>query len=383
MKTVFSARGRLYWGGPQAVLYGLIALLIAACAVTPVQAPAPARDMLSQIDQLFSWATPQTPGCAVAVSQNGEVVVNRAYGLANLEQGAPITAITLFDIGSIQKQFIAAAILLLVEEGRLSLSDDIRAFIPELPGYGHTITVDHLLTHTSGLRDWTALLQLSNESEDALTLILRQRGLNFAPGEQWSYSNSGYVLLKEIVARTSGMPFSKFAHERLFEPLGMETTTYADDVRDVEERALAYEKEGDGWRLNILVGNERGDGGGLLSTAADLLIWNEALTDASLGAFVTEKLQEPARLNNGRELGYARGLFLDEEPTSRVVWHSGSAAGYKSLLARLPEMGLSIAILCNSGERALGRGLQTRSSTCSNRMRAKRRPTPANQPPAS
>jgi CubicO group peptidase (beta-lactamase class C family) len=162
------------------------------------------------------------------------------------------------------------------------------------------------------------------------------------------------VLLKEIIARTTGMPFSKFAHERLFKPLGMETTTYADDVRDVEDRALAYEKEGDGWRLNILVGNERGDGSGLLSTAGDLLIWNEALTNASLGAFVTGKLQEPARLNNGRELSYARGLFLDEHPASRVVWHGGSAAAYKSLLARLPEIGLSFAILCNAGESAEG-----------------------------
>ena len=139
MKTVFSTRWRLCWGGPRAVLYGLIALLTAACAVTPVQAPAPApaQDVAGDIDQFFSWATPQTPGCAVAVAQNGEVVVNRAYGLANLEQEAPITTSTLFDIGSTQKQFIAAAILLLVEEGRLSLADDIRVYIPELPDYGH------------------------------------------------------------------------------------------------------------------------------------------------------------------------------------------------------------------------------------------------------
>jgi CubicO group peptidase (beta-lactamase class C family) len=342
----------LPWGAPRAVLYGLLALLTVACTVVPVTEQVPAQDKFSEIDQLFSWATSETPGCAVAVSQNGEVVVNRAYGIANLERKVPISPSTMFDVGSVQKQFVAAAILLLVEDGHLSLSDDIREYFPELPDYGHAITVDHLLTHTSGLRDWTALLQLSSESEDALTLIFRQRGLNFAPGEEWSYSNSGYVLLKELVARTTGMPFSKFAHERLFEPLGMETTTYADDVRDVKERALAYENEGDGWSLNILVGNERGDGGGLLSTASDLLIWNEALTNARLGAYVTEKLQEPAQLNNGRELRYARGLFLDENPASRIVWHSGSAAAYKTLLARLPEQGLSIATLCNAGETA-------------------------------
>ncbi len=350
MKTFFSARSRSYWGAPRAVLYGLLALLTVACSVVPVTEQAPTQDKTSEIDQLFSWATSETPGCAVAVSQKGEVVVNRAYGLANLERAVPISPSTMFDIGSVQKQFVAAAILLLVEDGHLSLAGDIRQYFPELPDYGHTITVDHLLTHTSGLRDWTALLQLSSESEDALTMILRQRGLNFAPGEEWFYSNSGYVLLKELVARTTGMPFSEFAHERLFEPLGMATTTYADDVRDVEDRALAYEKEDDGWELNILVGNERGDGGGLLSTASDLLIWNEALTNARLGAYVTEKLQEPAKLNNGRELSYARGLFLDEDPASRIVWHTGSAAGYKSMLARLLEQGLSLAILCNAGD---------------------------------
>lgn len=363
MKTLIFARWRPSGRLVRAVLCAVLALLSAACTAGQVAPPVPAAspdarspapDIGGEIDALFSWVTPQSPGCALAVAQGGEVVVNRQYGLANLEAGTPISASTMFDLGSTQKQFIAAAILLLVEDGRLALGDDIRTYFPELPDYGHTITVDHLLTHTSGLRDWTALRQFSNENEDALTLILRQRSLNFAPGEEWAYSNSGYVLLKEIVARVTGAPFSAFAQGRLFEPLGMETTVYADDVRDFEARALAYEKEGDGWRLDILVGNERGDGGALLSTAGDLLIWNEALTNASLGASVTEKLQEPARLNNGRELSYARGLFLDEHPASTVVWHSGSAAGYKSLLARLPGLRLSFAILCNAGEGGLG-----------------------------
>lgn len=356
MKICLSARLRSYKAIVHVILYGLLALFTVACAALPIPAPAlssvpsPAQDKTSEIDQLFSWATPETPGCAVAVSQHGEMVVNRAYGLANLERSVPIDPSTMFDVGSVQKQFVAAAILLLVEDGRIALTDDIRDYFPELPDYGHTITVDHLLTHTSGLRDWPALFQLSSESEDALTLIQRQRDLNFAPGEEWSYSNSGYVLLKELIARTTGMSFSAFAQERLFEPLGMEMTTYADDVRDVEDRALAYEKEDDDWRLNILVGNERGDGGALLSTAGDLLIWNEALTNARLSEFVSEKLQEPTKLNNSRELSYARGLFLDENPQSRIVWHTGSAAAYKTMLARFPDQGLSLAILCNAGE---------------------------------
>jgi hypothetical protein len=168
------------------------------------------------------------------------------------------------------------------------------------------------------------------------------------------------VLLKEIVARTSGMSFGEFTRQRLFEPLGMTLTHYQYDWREVvKNRALAYEQEDGRWRVDMLLDNERGGGGGLLSTAGDLLIWNDALTSGRLGAFVTEKLQEPARLNNGRTLGYARGLFLDttEEVVGfrgggRVVWHTGSAAAYNSMLARFPEQGLSIAILCNAGDLA-------------------------------
>ena len=331
------------------VLYGLLALL----AVTFASKPATAQDETSQIDAVFSWATQATPGCAVAVSQNGERVIDRAYGSADLERNIPLTPSTVFDAGSLVKQFVAAAVLLLVEDGRLSLTDDVREYIPELPEYGHTITVDHLLTHTSGVRDWTGLQMLSSSGETALTLVLRQRGLNFDPGEEWSYSNSGYVLLKELIARVTGRPFSEFARGRLFEPLGMAATTYAEEVRESPEGlALAYEKDGDLWKQDVLVGNERGGGGALLSTAGDLLIWNEALTAARLGTFVTEKLQEPARLNNGREIGYGRGLFLDTNRGGRVVWHTGSAGGYKSFLSRYPEQGLSIAILCNAGDSA-------------------------------
>lgn len=324
----------------------LSSVLTALLVVTPAHA----QDKTTEIDKIFSWATPSSPGCAVAVSQHGKLVVNRAYGLADLERHVPLTTDSVFDAASIRKQFVAAAVLLLVEEGRLSLSDDVRKFIPELPDYGHTITLDHMLTHTSGLRDWIPLRNWANGSYDAMTMILRQRGLNFAPGEEWSYSNSGYVLLTEIVARTSGMPFSEFARKRLFEPLGMKTTTYVDDLRlVVKNRALAYEKEGDRWRMDMLLDNDRG-GGALFSTASDLVIWNDALTNARLGTFVSEKLQEPANLRNGRKLSYARGLMLDTNYAGRVVWHGGGAAGYRSVLVRYPEQGVSIAVLCNAGE---------------------------------
>ncbi len=315
--------------------------------------PVYAQDKTSEIDKIFSWATPSTPGCVVAVSQHGKMIVNRAYGLADLERGVPLSLDSVFDIASIRKQFVAAAVLLLVEEGRLSLSDDVHKHVPELPDYGHKITLDHLLTHTSGLRDWVPLRNWANGSYDAMTMILRQRGLNFAPGEEWSYSNSGYVLLTEIVARTSGMSFSEFARKRLFEPLGMKNTIYVNDLRAViKNRALAYEPEGNRWRMAMLLDNERGGGGALFSTASDLVLWSDALASHRLGRFVSEKIEEPTRLNNGRKLNYGRGLGFTTNYAGRVLLHSGGAAGYRSILVRFPEQGMSIAVLCNAGERS-------------------------------
>ena len=332
--------------------------LVAAALLVAAPVRAHAQDRTAEIDVIFGWSTPETPGCAVAVSQHGERLVHRAYGLADLERGASVTPDTVFDIGSVVKQFVAAAVLLLVEEGKVSLTGDIRTYIPELQDTGHRVTVDHLLTHTGGIRDWVPILPLAATPSDALTIALRQRGLDFAPGEEFAYSNSGYVLLKEIVGRASGMTFGEFTSQRLFEPLGMTLTHYQYDWREVvKNRALAYERQDGRWKADMLLDDQRGGGGALLSTAGDLLIWNDALTNGSLGAFVTEKLQEPARLNNGRALGYGRGLFLDTtgdlggfNAGGRAVWHTGSANAYNSFLGRFPEQGLSIAILCNAGD---------------------------------
>jgi CubicO group peptidase (beta-lactamase class C family) len=321
--------------------------LLVTAAVLLAGGPAHAQDVTGEIDRMFSWATTSSPGCGVAVSRNGRVLANRVYGMADLERGVALTPETPFDLGSVTKQFVAASILLLVHEGRISLSDDVRRYIPELPDYGHTVTIDHLLTHTSGIRDWVWLSSVTGGREAVLPLILRQRGLNFAPGEEWSYSNSGYELLREVVARVSGRPLAEFMRTRLFEPLGMRNTGYARDVREVPNAALAYEKQGEQWRPDMLLGNARG-GGGVFSTAGDLLIWNDALTSSRLGAFVSEKIQEPARLANGRRLDYARGLMLDDD--GEIVFHAGDAAAYSSFVARLPREGVSLALLCNGGE---------------------------------
>ena len=321
-------------------------LSLAAAALT-VSTAALAQDKTAEIDRIFNFATAETPGCAVGVSQRGRVVANRAYGLANLETRAPLDASSLFDIGSTQKQFTAASILLLAEDGRLSLTDDIRKYLPELPDYGHKVTVDHLLTHTAGIRDWTGLLPMAAEGTDVLTLILRQRGLNFTPGEQWSYSNSGYELAKEIVARVSGMSFAEFTRRRLFEPLGMKSSAYVPDIMQAgPSAALGYQREGQAWRPFMRLGNNRG-GGAIVSTVADLVAWNDALASGKLGKSVTDKLHERTKLNNGRTLRYARGVIVDDTPGGLVISHSGGAAGFSTWMGRIPEHDLSVAVACN------------------------------------
>ncbi len=309
--------------------------------------PAYAQDRTAKIDTIFNFATAETPGCAVGVSQNGRVVVNRAYGLADVEKRTALSESSRFDIGSTQKQFTAASMLLLAEEGRLSLSDDIRKYLPELPDYGHTITIDNLLTHTAGIRDWTGILPMAPEGSNVLQLILRQRGLNFVPGQQWSYSNSGYELAKEIVARVSGMSFAEFTRRRLFEPLGMTATAYVPDILHAgANAALGYQKDGSIWKPYMRLGNNRA-GGAIASTVRDMVVWQDALASGKLGRFVTEKIHERARLPNGRTLTYARGLMVDSTPGGLVISHSGGAAGYSTWMGRIPEHNLSVAVSCN------------------------------------
>ncbi len=326
----------------------LIIITIMACGSLLVRG----QNYSEQINQVFSWVQADEPGCVCALSKDGETIFNKAYGLANIETKEKLSTNSALDAGSTVKQFVAAATLLLVEDGKLSLTTDIHEYLPELPDYEFKITIDHLMTHTSGVRDWTGIRMFSSQDDDALTMVLRQSALNFPPGEQWSYSNSGYVLLKEIVARASGQSFGEFVQRRLFDKLGMKLTHYTEHPESLVNRALAYEKRGDQWQLAILEDNDRGGGGALMSTASDLLIWNEALTNGTLGDFVTQKIQEPAKLNNGRVLPYARGLFVEQVEVGKLVWHGGSANGYKSVMGRLPDRGLSIAIMCNAGEAA-------------------------------
>ena len=359
LRNIGGGAGKGLFRAGAGVLVGLL-LFEAFLSPTSAQGLAPpqgavAQDKTSEIDKIFAWVKPGMPGCVAAASQNGKLMVNRAYGLADLERNVPLMTESLLDAGSIRKQFVAAAVLLLVEDGKLSLTDDVRKYIPELSDFGHTITIDHLLTHTSGIRDWVPLLNWASGDPEVMTMILRQRTLNFVPGTEWSYSNSGYVLLPEIVTRTSGMKFSEFLHKRVLDPLGMKTSRYVDDPDVViRNRALAYEPQGSpsggAWRADMRLGNARGGAGALFTTAADLVLWNDALGSGRLGKFVTTKIQEPATLGNGRKLTYARGLSLLTENSVRILIHSGGAAAYRSIAAHFVDQGVSVAVLCNAGE---------------------------------
>ena len=309
----------------------------------------------AQVDRVFARWTESTPGCAVGASMNGKPVLAKGYGLADLEHGVRITPDTIFEAGSVSKQFTAAAVLLLAREGKLSLDDQARKYIPELPDYGMSLTIRHMLNHTSGLRDWGSVEAIAGWPRSTrvythahvLEIVSRQHALNFTPGTKWSYSNTGYNLAAIIVSRVSGMPFARFTKERLFEPLGMTHTSWRDDhTRVVPNRAVAYNDAKDGFHTDMPFEDVYGNGG-LLTTVGDLLKWNQNFASPKVGdqAFVAQQLQ-PGKFNDGRAHTYAFGLVATNFGT-RSVEHSGSTAGYSAHLMRYPDQGVSVAVLCN------------------------------------
>jgi len=329
-------------------------LVLALPATLAAQQP----DLTTIADTVFArWNSTHTPGCAVGVAQDGIVLLTRGYGMADLESGRPITPETILESGSVAKQFTATAVVLLALDGKLDLDDDVRQYIPELPNYGRTITIRHLLTHTSGLREWSSLVALhgwprgtrAHEQADLLDVVFHQKTLNYRAGDYYSYTNSGYALAYTLVERVSGMSFDEFTRRRIFEPLGMTHTGWRSDyTRVVPGRAQAYTPGSNGWHLEMPFENVVGPGG-LLSTVGDWLIWNEALTHRTLGAAHVDSLYRRMRLTNGREIEYALGLQFRTYRGLREISHSGSTAGYSTYLARYPERGhLSIAVMCNA-----------------------------------
>jgi CubicO group peptidase (beta-lactamase class C family) len=313
------------------------------------------------VDEVFADFTKAgSPGCAVAVYRNGRIIYAKGYGLANIEEDVALTPESVFDIGSTSKQFTAASILLLEKQGKLSVNDDVRKYIHELPDYGSKITILHLLNHTSGLRDYLPLMDLAGintdnvtTDEDALQIITRQKALNFAPGSEWLYSNTGYFLLSVIVKRVSGKTLREFAAENIFSPLGMTHTQYRDDhTALIPERAMAYDpkERKDGYALNVSYFEQTGDGA-VHTSVEDLLRWDENFYSGQVGGkdFLTE-LQEPGKLNSGKVLDYAKGLRIADYRGLHTVSHGGSWGGYRAELLRFPDQHFSVACLCNRGD---------------------------------
>ncbi len=318
------------------------------------------------VDAIFErFDGTDTPGCAVGVSESGEPVLLRAYGMADLEHDVVNTPETVFEPGSVAKQFTAAATILLALDGRISLDDDVREYIPELPDYGESIRIRHLINHTSGLRDWGSIAGIGgwprttrvHTHKHVLDIASRQKSLNYDPGRYYSYTNTGYNLQAVLVERVTGTSFADFSKERLFEPLGMTRTEWRDDfTRIVKDRSVAYSPTDDrGWRMLMPFENVHGNGG-LLTTVGDLLRWTRNLETGEVGGpeFVAE-MHRQGVLDSGRTIAYASGLFIGEYRGVREVRHSGGTAAYRGFLTRFPDHGIAVAVMCNAGNANPGR----------------------------
>jgi len=337
------------------ILRVVLGTVLLAAAASPVSAT-PA----SQVDALFAeWNTTRSPGCAVAVLRDGRIAYEQGYGMADLDHGIPITPTTVFHVASVSKQFTAAAILLLVQEGKVGLDDPVRKYVPELPDFGTPITVRELLHHTSGIRDQWELLELSGwrysldliTDDDVLRVVSRQKGLNFPPGTKYSYSNTGYTLLAQIVARVSGQSLREFTAARFFGPLGMRNTHFRDDHAEIVPGiAYGYVKKGDAFSLSVTNFDTVG-ATSLLTTVEDLARWDENFYAMQVGGpSLIAGMQERGVLANGKQIAYAAGLRVDTYRGLPIVTHSGSDAGYRSVLLRFPQQHFSVTCLCNVGE---------------------------------
>jgi CubicO group peptidase (beta-lactamase class C family) len=330
----------------------LALILIAAASWAQPLKPPP--DAAARVKEIFSrFDSTASPGCAVGVSLNDEPVLTGAYGMADLEHDIAIRPDTVFEAGSVSKQFTAAAVLLLAQQGKVALDDNVRKYIPELPDYGTPITIRHLLNHTSGLRDWGSLEAIAGwprttrayTHDHVLEILSRQKALNYTPGAEYSYTNSGYNLAAILVTRVSGKPFAQFTKEQLFQPLGMTSTQWRDDFRRiVKNRAIAYQQSSNTIRQLMPFEDVHGNGG-LLTTVGDLLKWNANFQSAKVGGKELLALQQTqSKLNDGRTISYALGLFVEGDE----IAHSGTTAGYNAWLGRYPKQGVSVAVLCNT-----------------------------------
>ncbi len=337
-----------------------LGILLLVCAPPRTAGAEGIRLDTKAIDELFAeWDRTDSPGCSLAVIHDGDIVYARGYGMANLDWSIANSATTVFRIGSTSKQITAACIALLSVDGVISLDDEIRKYLPEMPEYESPITVRHLIHHTSGVRDYLGLMTLVGKRKDdwyttgeALAIICQQRNLNFTPGERHLYSNSGYLLLGIIVERASGKTLREFAAGRIFKPLGMRHTHFHDDHTEVaRNRALGYShiRGSAGFRIDVTTLDMVGDGG-VFTSVEDFFLWDQNFYHAKVGGKkFLELIQTPGVLNDGEQLEYAFGLGIDEHRGLRMVAHSGGFVGYRAQMIRFPEQKFSVICFANLG----------------------------------
>lgn len=325
------------------------------------------EDPSTKIDRLFEDVNkPDSPGVSVAVIRDGQIVFSKGYGSANLEYAAPITPDTVFHVASVSKQFTAMALVLLEQDGKLKLDDDVHKHLPDLPDYGKTVTVRQLLQHTSGIRDqWQTLALAGWRLDDIITqnqilqMLFRQKQLNFTPGSEHLYSNGGYTLAAEVVRRVSGKSLRAFCEERIFKPLGMSRTHFHDDLKMIiKNRAVSYRPSGTGFE-NSPLNYENVGATSLFTTAEDLARWLDNFRDPKVaGRAGVERLQEQAVLADGKKISYALGVSVDEQRGLKRVSHGGGDAGFRSMVAWYPELNLGVVLVSNLGNLNVGQKAQ-------------------------
>ena len=310
-----------------------------------------------KIDQLFKkWDAKDSPGVAIAVVKDGEVLYKKGYGMANLEYDIPITPKTKFHVASLSKQFTAFMILKLQEEGLLSIKDDVRTYIPELPNYGKTVTIHHLLTHSSGIRDQWRLLEMAGwrlddviKTEQVFKLITNQKELNFMPGDSFGYSNSGFTLLAIIVERLTKMSFADYAKQTIFDPLQMNDSFFYDDHEEMmSNRAYSYKKVNDRLKKSNLNFATVGPTS-LFTTVEDMTKWALNFNTMTIGnKNIFKSMNQKAKKNDGSVSSYAKGQFVRNYKGFKMIYHSGSDAGYRSYFARFPKLGYQFILFANA-----------------------------------
>ena len=338
-----------------------VALLLLSAFVNANRASAQTGDeaRARKVDELFArFNRSPSPGLAVAVVRDGKVILRKGYGLANLEERIPITPSTVFDIASVSKQFAGLAVAMLVEQGKVKLTDDIRKHIPELPAIGHTITVDHLLHHTSGLRDWPGTLAVAGWRMDdvisfdqILTMAYHQKTLNFVPGAEYTYSNTGYNLLAEMVERVTGQSFRSWTDTHLFKPLGMTSSHFRDDHTGVvRHRALGYARQPDSSFRSIPNNLMALGSSSLFSTVDDLAKWVINFDNPVVGGRTAMAMTRTrGRLNSDSTIPYAFGVSHGEYRGLPTVAHSGGWASFATYLVHFPGQRFGVIVLGNSG----------------------------------